>query len=593
MPTRPPAGTLLLAVLLLVLAGPPPAAAATHTVTCNATAGQQLYDFAHTLAGANDTIVVPACTITLPLPITTTATPLTIIGAGAARTILDGGGTIPLFTIGGSHTVTLVGMTLRNGHGNQGGGIFNGGIMTLIDTVVTGNTAGGGAIAGDGGGIANFGVLTMIRSTVSGNTAAGGVAFGGRGGGIYHDANTLTLTNTVVSGNTAAAGTSGSGKGGGLFSVGIVALTSSTISGNSALGVAPSSGLGGGIVADGGILAATNVTISGNTAGAGGAVGGTGGGLAALSSSVAVAHSTIDGNTAAPVNSAGGGVHKNGGTLTLLNTILAANTATTGANCGGAGITSLGHNLSQDGSCAAVFTATGDLNNANPQLGPLQNNGGVTPTHALLPGSAAIDTGDDTKCPATDQRGVSRPVDGTGDGAPRCDIGAVEARPAGILVSTGTGAGGGPHVKLFRVDGAGSPTQLGGGFFAYDPGFIGGVQATLVSVGGELFVVTGVGSGGGPHIKLFKVTDLAAGNAVQVGPGFLAYDPGFTGGARVAATGDDQGQMMIVTGVGSGGGAHVKVFEVTDRAAGTVVQLGGGFFAYDPAFLGGVNVGAE
>jgi hypothetical protein len=48
-----------------------------------------------------------------------------------------------------------------------------------------------------------------------------------------------------------------------------------------------------------------------------------------------------------------------------------------------------------------------------------------------------------------------------------------------------------------------------------------------------------------------------------------------------------------VTGVGSGGGAHVKVFQVTNLATGTAVQLGPGFFAYDPAFTGGVNVGAQ
>ncbi len=66
-----------------------------------------------------------------------------------------------------------------------------------------------------------------------------------------------------------------------------------------------------------------------------------------------------------------------------------------------------------------------------------------------------------------------------------------------ILVSTGTGPTGGPHVKLFLVDSAGAPTQLAPGFMAYDPGFTGGVQATLVSVGSDLFLVTGVGSGGG------------------------------------------------------------------------------------------------
>ncbi len=162
------------------------------------------------------------------------------------------------------------------------------------------------------------------------------------------------------------------------------------------------------------------------------------------------------------------------------------------------------------------------------------------------------------------------------------------------LISTGTGPGGGPHVKLFSFDGvSATATQLGGGFMAYDPGFTGGVQATLVQVGGDFFLVTGVGSGGGPHVKLFKITNLATGSVVQIGGGFMAYDPAFTGGARVAATTDGAGRLLIVTGVGVSGGPHVKVFRVTDLATGAVVQLGGGFMAYDPGFTGGVNVGAE
>jgi hypothetical protein len=162
------------------------------------------------------------------------------------------------------------------------------------------------------------------------------------------------------------------------------------------------------------------------------------------------------------------------------------------------------------------------------------------------------------------------------------------------VVSTGTGAGGGPHVRLFRFDTAElTTTPLGGGFLAYTPGFTGGVQATLVRAQGGLFLVTGVGSGGGPHIRIFRVTDPLTGAVTPVGPGFFAYDPAFTGGARVAATTDPDGNLLIVTGVGAGGGPHVKVFRVTNLVTGAVVQLGGGFFAYNAAFTGGVNVGAQ
>ena len=89
------------------------------------------------------------------------------------------------------------------------------------------------------------------------------------------------------------------------------------------------------------------------------------------------------------------------------------------------------------------------------------------------------------------------------------------------------------------------------------------------------------------------MTNLQTGAVTPVGPGFMAYDPAFTGGARVAATTDADGSLIIVTGVGSGGGAHVRVFRLDNPGTGLVTGLGGGFFAYDIGFTGGVNVGAR
>jgi hypothetical protein len=68
----------------------------------------------------------------------------------------------------------------------------------------------------------------------------------------------------------------------------------------------------------------------------------------------------------------------------------------------------LGHNLSSDATCG--FNNVGSLNNTDPMLGPLTNNGGPTLTMALLPGSPAIDAGDSSAAPATDQRGFPRPA---------------------------------------------------------------------------------------------------------------------------------------------------------------------------------------
>jgi hypothetical protein len=82
------------------------------------------------------------------------------------------------------------------------------------------------------------------------------------------------------------------------------------------------------------------------------------------------------------------------------------------------------NNLIEDGSCSPALSG-------NPNLGPLANNGSSTLTHALLAGSPAIDAGNNATCLATDQRGISRPLDGNGDSSAVCDIGAVEASGAG------------------------------------------------------------------------------------------------------------------------------------------------------------------
>jgi hypothetical protein len=147
-------------------------------------------------------------------------------------------------------------------------------------------------------------------------------------------------------------------------------------------------------------------------------------------------------------------------------------------------------------------------------------------------------------------------------------------------VITGADAGGGPHVRVWRLS-PGPPTELSG-FFAYDPAFRGGVRVAACDVDGDgrADIVTGAGPGGGPHVRVFAgsrpPTELAS---------FFAYDPAFAGGVFVAC-GDVTGTAapQIVTGAGAGGGPHVRVF------AATGVPTGTSFFAYDPRFRGGVQV---
>lgn len=150
----------------------------------------------------------------------------------------------------------------------------------------------------------------------------------------------------------------------------------------------------------------TNSTISGNSAAISGGGLYNGNAPGTTSSSSTITNATIKGNTAP----SGGGIsNDSGNTVTLKNTIVGV--------CNGP-ITSNGHNLSNTNTCG--LTGPGDIQNADALLGPLQNNGGPTKTHALLLGSPAIDAGDNLGCPATDQRGVARPF------STACDIGAYE-----------------------------------------------------------------------------------------------------------------------------------------------------------------------
>ena len=305
-----------------------------------------------------------------------------------------------VFSIGPETLVVLERMTVQNGRPSEdecGGGILSEGSLTLRQVVVSNSTAnGGGGICSRGG----ESRLVVINSSIVDNTArvtvGGGLACG-NGGGIRSGSGSLMLINSSVVGNTTA---TGRGRGGGIHigCGGTAVFTNTTISGNSASPQSDNAvsrqqqGHGGGVNLHGD-LRLTNCTIA-------------------------------DNHAIGP----GGGLYIRG-RLDLVNTIIADNGGKSG-NCVVSGpdaygisgsLGKNGHSLVSDGTCDPVLTG-------DPLLGPLADNGGKTLTHALLPGSRAIDAIPAVSCTLPiDQRGALRPTVVTSSETP-CDIGAFEVQ---------------------------------------------------------------------------------------------------------------------------------------------------------------------
>lgn len=332
-----------------------------------------------------------------------------------------------------------------------GGAIYNGdpptpgaiATLTVADTTFSGNTlpmgqvSNGGAIWNETGGVANLTRVTIAKSSAY------------QGGAILNDQSTMTLIDSVLMANTAFYGGAVYNN---TFNPQPTARTfmtfyRTTIWGNVAttvncptnLAVGTVCGAGGGIFAENSTTNVSDSTISGNFAQTQG--GGVynlrfNNGLAAnadfTATNATIANNSVATNGEAFGNNGGGGVWNNTGVTTYKNTIVSdnVNTATNHpSDCymqPGSITTSNGNNLDGDNSCG--FGLPSDQH-GNPLLGPLKDNGGPTPTHALLAGSPAIDKGDNATCAGAtvggvDQRGIARPQ------GPSCDVGAVEYTPA-------------------------------------------------------------------------------------------------------------------------------------------------------------------
>ena len=388
----------------------------------------------------------------------------------------------------------------------------------------------------DGGGIANFGTLNVAGATINGNDVT------------RHD-------------------------GGGVYNTGTATLTGCTISNNS-------TGLDGGGIANmaGGDLTVTDCTLNQDHAGHdGGAIYDRG--------TERIDPTTLTGNTA---GDKGGGFYE----------------------VGGAGETFVND-----------FTENGDYATGQPELVVGSGVGAASSVKIVDPNTDAVKMTFAPYQPGfTGGISVAHGWGAGSDGVPR------------EVVVTATGAGVGPHIKVFDIfsghllrefyaydskftggvrvalgdsngDGmddiitaviskAGPHVKAFDGytgqeirsFYAYDPKFMGGVTISAGDINGDgvADIVTGAASGAASHVKVFSGTN----NAVL--RSFLAYDAGFKGGVTVAVGDvDGDGKADIITGAGAGGGPNVKVFSGAD---GTKLAE---FAAYDPKFLGGVNVGTE
>ncbi len=375
--------------------------------------------------------------------------------------------------------MNVIDSTISGNRGGTGGGVYNfrgqfsnSGVLTVSNSTISGNTAyGGGGVFSRRGAItmtdstisdnrsqgilSDGGTLMLVHSTVSDNTDSGVAEegpgnvtvtnstitgnTGGAGGGIrvIRLGSTLTITNSTITGNTG-------GIGGGVFTAAATTISNSTISGNTATSK-------GGGVSTVGATTISNSTISGNT------VTGEGGGVFNYGG-LALTQSTVLGNTA---TGDGGGVFNAAGfgfaaTLNLQLSLVSGNSASTGEEIYNASVTfdygppyvytysgilvADAFNLFGHSGTAGVEGFTPSATDVTPTV-PLSaildtrlaDNGGPTLTHILVPGSPAIDAGEnalavdaDNNPITTDQRGTGFPrISGCG-ATPTVDIGAVE-----------------------------------------------------------------------------------------------------------------------------------------------------------------------
>jgi len=450
-----------------------------------------------TIAFATD--VTGTIWLTSPLEITQN---LDIEGPGANNLMLSGYGASRVFQVDDGVTATIAGLTIAD----ASQGIYNSGTLTVTNATLSRN--GTPYLNLSGGGIYNSGTLSVSNSTLAANSAGGG-------GGIFNGG-TLTVTDSTFSYNLAI-------DGGGIFNGGTLTVTDSTFAGNLADD-------GGGGSFNHGTLTVTNSTFLDNSASS------DGGGILNYGT-LTVINSTVSGNSA---GATGGGINDQG-PATVANTIVAGNTAPAGPDANGA-VTSLGYNLIGNSSGGSGFAAT-DLLGVNPLLGPLQNNGGPTETMALLPGSPAIDAGNNALVPssiATDQRGAPRDVFGG------VDIGAFEVQVYPVYFTTDTG-GGSLRSALTQAN------QYGGSIIAFTASGVIDLASPLPAISRDVQIL-------GPGANVLTVSGNFANQVFDVTAGVTVTIAGLTiadGSAPYGGGIENAGTLTLANSTLSGDSAGV------------------------------------
>lgn len=452
----------LVVVGLALAAVAPAAGAATVTNTDDSGPGSLRQAIAEAAVG--ETITLPAGEYRLTSGELVIPQSLTLAGAGSGSTTIESRENFRVIRVTGAGTeVTISGMKIRNGHqaGNPalGGGILNEGAkLTVKEAAVVENAVNSPGSAGvaRGGGIAvTDGTLTLVQADVSHNAVAanggpgepGGTA---NGGAVASLESTLTaLGSTFIDNFVAARGgqvpsdpkqTGGFAAGGGIWTFGgSASVTASAIAENTTETLPGPGTSQSGINEGGGILIRANATITASTIDGNHLKGGTiarGGGIFIGGLETRLLGDTITDNTLeanGPV--ATGGNLAPGPKTSVAGTIVSGGVAPFGPNCD-ATVKSGGFNLESANDCG--FDAVTDLAFKDPQLGPLQNAGGPTPTRPPSRTSPAVDAGS-AFGRIVDQRVLARPIDflaipnATAPGADGSDIGAVELQPSPIL----------------------------------------------------------------------------------------------------------------------------------------------------------------